>query len=70
MLEEQDNLSDEDYVAMLEHVFGTKALRIRIVEGLLRNHTSAKGGRGLLETATRLAADDPSGEMVLRLLEP
>ena len=69
-LEEQDNLSDDDYIAVLEEVGKEKVVRITIVEAMVRTRTSADGRWLCPEPATRLALDEPSGELVLRLLEP
>lgn len=68
-LEEQDNLSDEDYVAVLEDVNGKTVVRIGFVEALTRVRSSPNGKRQV-ESATRLAVDDPSGQLVLRILQP
>lgn len=67
--DEQDHLSDDDYVAVREKVGGKQVLRIALVERLLRCTGSAKGA-GAPEDASRLAVDDPAGRLVLRVLQP
>ncbi|KAG2485941.1 hypothetical protein HYH03_015385 [Edaphochlamys debaryana] len=63
-LEEQDHLSEDDFVAVLEDAGGQEVVRIGLVEAMSRRTTSARGKKGL-ETATRMEVDDPAGELVL-----
>ena len=66
---EHDHLSDDDYVAVLEEVGDKKVVRLALVERLLRAKSTSKGNQSL-EDASRVATDDPSGRLVLRMLQP
>lgn len=68
--EEQDYLSDEDYVAVLEEdTPRPHMVRIAMVENLVRITTGVSGKRDVRPTP-RLARGDPTGEMALRMLTP
>ena len=65
--EEQDHLSGDDYVGVLEEADGKAVVRIALVERLLRI-TTMGGGKRRGEHVNPLATDDANGELVLRLL--
>ncbi|EFJ50412.1 hypothetical protein VOLCADRAFT_88729 [Volvox carteri f. nagariensis] len=67
--DEQDHLSDDDYVAVLEEVGHQQVVRIALVERLLRSMATTKG-KSSLEDASRLVRNDPAGRLVLRVLQP